>query len=76
MGRYGVFRRFANGSWWWMSAADDLAQAKRTILDLARNTGHEYFVHDFLLEECVAKSIGSKALAAKESKIQRIANGM
>jgi len=60
MGRFGVFKRSANGSWWWMSAADDLAEAKRAMLDFARKTGHEYFVHDFLLEKCVDKSIDNK----------------
>ena len=61
MGRYGVFRRSSKGSWWWISAADDLTEAKRKMLDFARDAGHEHFVHDFMLGQCVATSIENKA---------------
>ena len=61
MERYGVFKRFPNGSRLWVCPADDLKEAKKKMMDLARKTGQEHFIHDFVLEQSVATSIEKKA---------------
>jgi len=63
MERYGVFKRFPNGSRLWVCPANDLAEAKTKMLDLARKTGHEHFVHDFLVGNAVARDFDDKKAA-------------
>lgn len=57
MERYGVFKRSPKGGYMWACSANDLTEAKTQMLDLARTTGHQYFVYDFLLRQTVATSL-------------------
>ena len=57
MERYGVFKRFANGSRVWVCSSDDLNEAKAKMLDAARRTRKEYLVYDLVLEQEVASSM-------------------
>ncbi len=57
MERYGVFKRFPKGGYLLVSPADDLAEAKTQMLDLAGTTGREHFVFDFVLRQSVATSL-------------------
>ncbi|MGA2078645.1 MAG: hypothetical protein ABSH52_34595 [Terriglobia bacterium] len=56
MERYGVFKRFPNGSRLWVCPANDLTEARTKMLDSARKTGHEHFIRDFVLGQTVATS--------------------
>jgi len=62
MERYGLFKRFPNGSRRWVCPVNDLIEAKIKMLDLARKTGQEHFVHDLVLRQCVATSIENQGL--------------
>jgi hypothetical protein len=63
MERFAVVKRLANGSSVWVCTSDDLAEAKTKMLDLARKTGHEHFVHDFLVGNAVARDFDDKKAA-------------
>jgi hypothetical protein len=45
--RYGIFRKFPDGSSIWVSAERDFKEAMQTMRDLAKADGMEYFVFDF-----------------------------
>jgi hypothetical protein len=68
MQRYGVFKRFPKGGYLWVCPANDLTEAKTQMRELARTTGHEHFVHDFVLAQSVATSLeGTKAAGSAAS---------
>ena len=68
MERYGVFKKFANGSRAWVGSADDLNEAKAKMLDAARRTGKEFLVYDLVLERAVASSLDNCRAAASAAK--------
>jgi len=68
MERYGVFKRFANGSRLWVAPADDLNVAQAKMQDGARKTGLEHFVYDFRLEQIVATSRKSRMTGASAAQ--------
>ncbi len=57
MDRYGVFKRFANGSFLYVSSAEDLPQAKAKMLAFAHESGREHSVYDFELSEAIASCL-------------------
>ena len=57
MERYGLFKRFRRGGCMWVCPANDLTEAKTLMQDLARKTGNEHFVRDFVLRRTVATSL-------------------
>lgn len=61
--RYGVFKKFANGSRLRIGPADDLDEVKVLMMASASKTGLEHFVHDFVLERIVATSRESSGAA-------------
>lgn len=68
MQRYGVFKRFANGSRVWVGSADDLDEAKAKMLDAARRTGKEFLVYDLVREQAVASSVDNSCVAGAAAK--------
>jgi len=64
MERYGLFKRFRRGGCMWVCPANDLKEAKTLMQDLARKTGNEHFVRDFVLRRTVASSLESVKAAA------------
>jgi hypothetical protein len=45
--RYGIFRKFPDGSCLWLRAERDFNTAMQTMRDLARADGMEYYLFDF-----------------------------
>jgi len=59
MERYGLFKRLADGSPYWVDAANDFEEGKKKIEHYSKtNGGGEYFVHDLRYGTTVA-SIGA-----------------
>ena len=56
MERYGVFKRLPNGLPLWVCPSNDFTEAKTKMLESAIKTGHEHFIHDFVLWKTVANS--------------------
>jgi hypothetical protein len=45
--RYGIFRKYTDGSCLWVSSERDFNTAMQTMRDFARADGMEYYLFDF-----------------------------
>ena len=67
MERYGLFKKFPDGSPLWVCAENDLAEVTNKMRDLDRQTGLEHFVHDFRTGTMVATSRDGEPSESRQS---------